>query len=76
MLGQPWPGGAVPCARDVCRCPGREDVPAVRPAARPHVDEVVGGGEQVQVVVDDDDGGPGLQQPVEHADQGGHVERV
>src|SRR5207237_6103129 len=49
---------------------------AVRAAARPHVDEVVGGGEQVQVVVDDDDGGPGPQQPVEHSGQGGHVERV
>ena len=37
---------------------------------------MVGGGEEVQVVVDDDDGGPGLEQPVEHADQGGHVERM
>src|SRR5260370_20099838 len=76
VLGQPWPGRAARGARDVFRCPGREDVPAVRAAARAHVDEVVGGGEQVQVVVDDDDGGPGLQQPVEHAGQGGHVVRV
>jgi hypothetical protein len=43
-------------------------VPAFRAAARAHVDEVVGGGEQVQVMVNDDDGGPGVQQPVEHAD--------
>jgi hypothetical protein len=27
-------------------------------------------------VIDDDDGGPSIQQPVEHADQSGHVERV
>ena len=37
---------------------------------------MVCGGEQVQVVVDDDDGSPGRQEPVEHADQSGHVERV
>jgi hypothetical protein len=35
--------------RDVFRRPRREDVPAVGAAARAHVDEVVGGGEQVQV---------------------------
>src|SRR5436190_617918 len=61
---------------DVLRRPRRDDVPAVRAAARAHVDQVVGGGEQVQVVVDDDDRGPGVQQPVEHAGQGRHVERV
>ena len=53
-----------------------DDAPAVRAAARAHVDEVVGRGQQVQVVVDDDDGRAGVQQPVEHADQRGHVERV
>jgi len=37
---------------------------------------VAGGGEQVKVVVDDDDRGPGVQQPVEHAGQGGHVQGV
>jgi hypothetical protein len=54
----------------------RDDLPAVRAAARAHVDEVVGGGEQIQVMVDDDDRGPGLQQPVEHIHQCGHVERM
>ena len=56
--------------------PGRDDVPAVRAAARTHVDEAIRGGEQVQVVVDDDDRGPGRHQPVEHAGEGRHVERV
>src|SRR6266516_1509819 len=76
VLGQPRPGHAARGARNVLRRPRRNDVPAVRAAARAHVDQVVGGGEQVQVVVDDDDRGPGLQQPVEHTGQGGHVERV
>jgi len=47
VLGQPWPGHAGRVTRDVFRRPGREDVPAVGAAARAHVDEVVGGGEQV-----------------------------
>src|SRR5690348_48810 len=76
MFGQPRPGDAVWGARDVFGGACREDAPAVWAAARSHVDEVVGGGEQVEVVVDDDDRGPGVQQPVEHAGQGGHVERV
>ena len=58
------------------RCPGGQDVPAVGAAAGTHVNEVVGGVEQIQVVVDDDDGGAGVDEPVEDADQGGHVERV
>jgi hypothetical protein len=44
--------------------------PPSGPPPGPHVDEVVGDGEQVQVVVDDDDRGPARQQPVEHAGQG------
>ena len=76
MLDEPGSGWAVRGARDVLRGAGREDVAAVRAAAWAHVDQVIGGGEQIQVVVDDDDRGPGVQQPVEHADQGGHVERV
>jgi hypothetical protein len=51
-------------------------VAAVGAAAGTHVDEVIGRPEQVQVVVDDDDRGPRGQQPVEHGDQGGHVDRV
>jgi hypothetical protein len=54
----------------------RDDVPAVRTAARPHVDEVVRSGEQVQVVIDHDDCGTGVQQPVEYANERGYVERV
>ncbi len=76
VLGQPRAGHAARVPRDVLGRPGGEDVTAVRAAARAHVDEVVGGGEQVQVVIDDDDRGAGFQQPVEHAGQGGHVERV
>ena len=52
-----------------------DDVAAVGPAAGAHVDEVVGRAQQVEVVVDDDDGGAGVEQAVEHADQGGDVER-
>jgi hypothetical protein len=59
VLGQPRPGGAASGTRDVLRRFRRDDVLAVRAAARAHVDEVVGGGDQVQVVVDDDDRGPG-----------------
>src|SRR6516225_7961610 len=72
----PWPGGAARSARDAPRRSRREDVPAVWAAARSHGDEMVGGGEQIEVVVDDDDRGPGRQQPVEHAGEGGYVERV
>src|SRR6516225_9206269 len=50
--GQPRPGRAARGSRDVRWLSGCEDVPAVRAAARAHVDEVVGGGEQVQVVVE------------------------
>jgi hypothetical protein len=71
VLGEPWPGGAVGCACNVCRCPGRENVPAVRAAARAHVEEVVGGRQQVQVVVDDDDGGPSIQQRCRSASAAG-----
>jgi hypothetical protein len=62
VLGQPWPGRAARGTRYVLRLPRREDAPAVRASARAHVDEVVGGGEQIQVVVDEDDRGPGRQQ--------------
>ena len=67
------------------RFSGRERRPPVSPppgrgrpraAARAHVDEVVGGGEQVQVVVDHDDRRSGVEQPVEHPDQRCYVERV
>ena len=56
-------------------------VPAatIRPPSGPapaHVDEIVGGGQQVQVVIDDDDRRPGIEQAAEHADQGVHVHRV
>ncbi len=47
VLGQPRPGRAARGTRDVLWLPRGEDVPAVRAAARAHVDEVVGGGEQV-----------------------------
>src|SRR5579859_3660430 len=51
MLGQPGSGHAARVTRDVFRRTRRHDVPAARAAFRPHVDEVVRGGEQVQVVV-------------------------
>jgi hypothetical protein len=76
VLGQPWAGHAARGTRNVFGRARREDEAAVRAAAWPHVDEVVGGGEQVQVVVDDDNGGAGVQQPVEHAGQGGYVKWV
>jgi uncharacterized membrane protein YbhN (UPF0104 family) len=76
VLGQPRSGHAAGRAGDVLGRARGDDVAALRAATRTHVDEVVRGGEQVQVVVDDDDRGPGLQEPVEHADEGGHVERV
>jgi putative heme transporter len=76
VLGQPGAGDAVRGAGDVLGRARGHDVTALRAAARAHVDEVVRGGEQVQVVVDDDDRGPGMQEPVEHPDEGGHVERV
>jgi hypothetical protein len=74
--GQPGAGDAGRGAGDVFRGARRDDVASVRAAARAHVDEVVGRGEQVEVVVDDDDRGPGRQQPVKHSRQRGHVERV
>lgn len=49
-------------------------MPAVGAAAWPHIDDVISGGEQIQVMVEDDDPRSSLQQPVEHADQRGHVE--
>jgi hypothetical protein len=55
-------------------CAGGQDVPGVGAAARCHVDEVIGGAEQVQVVVYDDDSGACVDQPVEHTDQGAQVE--
>src|SRR5580700_9718915 len=51
VLGQPGAGDAGRGAGDVLWLPRGEDVPAVRAAAGAHVDEVVGGGEQIQVVV-------------------------
>ena len=76
VLGQPRPGHAARGARDIRWRARGDDLPALGAAAWPHVDQVVSGGEQVQVVVDDDDRRSGLQQPVEHADQGRHVEGV
>ncbi len=73
MLGQPRPGDAARVARDVRWRASGDDVPAVGAAAWPHIDDVISGGEQIQVMVDDDRRSS-LQQPVEHADQRGHVE--
>src|SRR5215471_10694299 len=47
VLGEPRPGCAARVARDVFGRACREDAPAVWAAARSHVAEVVGGGEQV-----------------------------
>ena len=56
--------------------PRKQQPPAARAAAGPHVQHPVGVGDQVQVVVDDDEGGTVLHQVVEHAEQGGDVGRV
>ena len=71
-VGQPRPGRAARVTRDIAGPPRRENTAAFWA----YVDEVVGRGEQVEVVVDDDDRRSGIQQPVEHAHQCCHVERV
>ncbi len=76
VVGQPWSRHAFRGTGDVLGGPCRQDAPAVGATARAHIDDVVCGGKQVEIVVDDDDGGPRLGQPVEHTDQGGHVQRV
>ena len=76
VRGQPGPGDAGRGPGDVPRRALGDDMAAVRSPARAHVDEIVGHAEQVEVVVDDDDGGPGVQQPVENADERAHVKRV
>ena len=61
---------------DVARCAAGDDPAAGRTTARPDVDDVVGRGQQVQVVVDHDDRRAVFEQPVEDADQRADVHRV
>ena len=53
-----------------------EDASSVGAAARSHVGELVGGGEDVEVVIDDDDRRSVGEQAVEDRDQGADVERM
>jgi Glucodextranase, domain N len=76
VLGQPRAGRAARVTRDLAGRPRRENAAAFRAAARAHVDEVVGCRQQVEVVIDGDDRRSGVKQPVEHAHQRCHVERV
>jgi hypothetical protein len=57
VICQPRPGYAARRSRDVFGRPGGKNAPAVWAAAGPHVDEVVSGGEQVEVMIDDGDRG-------------------
>ena len=76
VLGQPRPGHAARVTRDGTGLPRRENAAAFRAAARAYIDEIVGCPQQVEVVIDDDDRRSGVKQPVEHAYQRCHVERV
>jgi hypothetical protein len=62
LLGEPGAGHAAGCPHDLLGRARGDDAPAVRSATGAHVDEPVGGGEEVKVVVDDDDGGAGREQ--------------
>ena len=53
-----------------------DDAAAGLATAGPHVDDVVGVGDHVQVVLDDHDGGAVLDELLQHADERFHVERV
>jgi hypothetical protein len=63
--GRPWAGDALRANGDLSQRALRDDAPAIRPAARSHVDHVVGGGENVEVVVDDHDSGAVVEKAIE-----------
>ena len=62
--------------RQFFRRPHPHNSPATRPAFRPHVDQPVGGFDDVQVVLDDDDGVARVAQLVQHFGQQRDVGKV
>ena len=53
----------------LARCAGRDDVTAARAAARPDIEQVIGGADGLRVVLDDDDGGAERHQAAQIGDQ-------
>src|SRR5690625_4046711 len=61
---------------NLLRRPNRDDPATSRTATRPHVDDVVGIRDEVEIVLDDDHGGATVRQALQHGQQGAHVQRV
>ena len=67
--GQELAGDRLLVPGDVLRRPFGDDLAAVEPRARPHVDEPVGATHHLLVVLDDDDGVADVAQPLERLDE-------
>ena len=67
--GEELAGHRLAVARDLRRRPFGDDLAAVQPGARPHVDEPVGAPHHLLVVLDDDDRVADVAQPLERRDQ-------
>lgn len=61
---------------NLVRSARRDDPAAGLPTAGAQVDDEVGIRDQVRVVLDDDDRGAPVAQPLQHRQQGPHVQRV
>ena len=52
--------------RNLLRCAGRNDLTAIWSGFRPDVDDVIGFGDDAEIVLDDNDGVSFINQPMQH----------
>lgn len=74
--GQVVPGDRSRLLRDLGRRTGGDHLPAMLAGAWAEVDQVVGGGDHLQVVLDDEDGVAQIAQAAQNLDQAVGVARV
>ena len=69
LAGQILAGDAVRVGHDRLGRAFGDDMPAMDPGARPHIDDPVGGADRLLVVLDDDDGVAEVAQPLQGREQ-------
>ena len=73
MPDQIWPGQAVRVLHHLVRRAGGDDLAAIDPGARPHVDQIVGGADRLLVMLDHQHGIAEVAQPLQRLQQPGIV---
>ncbi len=73
---EPGPGDGLRARHDLCRRPLGDDLPAVSPGPRTHVDEMVGRENGLAIVLDDEDCVAEIAQPHLRGDEAGVVAGV